>query len=105
MTTLCAFGYNPKTKKNLILVQFQKKKKKKNADNYYFMYLGKNTEENETFIFNNLILRITVGNKLTLKSQIKILCKKATQKIGALSKLLNHLNQNMINKIHEHVLR
>ena len=104
MTTLCAFGYNPKTKKILILVQFQKKKKK-NADNYYFIYLGKNTEENETFIFNNLILRITVGNKLTLKSQIKILCKKATQKIGDLSKLLNHLNQNMINKIHEHVLR
>ena len=83
----------------------KKKKKKKIADNYYFMYLGKNTEENETFIFNNLILRITVDNKLTLKSQIKILCKKATQKIGDLSKLLNHLNQNMINKIHEHVLR
>ena len=105
MTTLCAFGYNPKTKKKINFGLVSKQKKKKNADNYYFIYLGKNTEENETFIFNNLILRITVGNKLTLKSQIKILCKKATQKIGALSKLLNHLNQNMINKIHEHVLR
>ena len=52
MTTLCAFGYHPKTKKFLFwFIIKKKKKKKKNADNYYFMYLGKNTEENETFIF------------------------------------------------------
>ena len=52
------------------------------------MCLGKDTE-NETFIFNNFIfnngneekiLGTTIENKLTFKSQIKILCKKASQK-------------------------
>ena len=56
------------------------------------MCLDKDTE-NETFIFNNLIfnnnneekkLGITIGNTLTFKSHIKILCKKAAQKTGAL---------------------
>ena len=69
-----------------------------NADKYHFMCFGKDTE-NETFIFNKLIfsnsneeivLGITIDNKLTL-SHIKILCKKAAQKIGALSRLLNHV--------------
>ena len=63
-----------------------------NADKYHFMFLGKDTE-NETIIFNNFIfnnsykekiLEITIDNNLTFKSHIKILCKKATQKIGAL---------------------
>ena len=73
--------------------------------------------------------------KLTFKSHIKNLCKKASQKIGALSRLSNHLNDsqkrlilnsivksqfsycplvwmfcsrtsnNMINKVHERALR
>ena len=63
-----------------------------NADKYHFMCLGKDTE-NETIIFNNFIsnnsykekiLEITIDNNLTFKSHIKILCEKATQKIGAL---------------------
>ena len=71
-----------------------------NAGKYHFMYYGKNTE-NETFIFNSFIfnnsnkeniLGTTIDNKLTFKSHIKILCEKATQKIGALSRLLNYLN-------------
>ena len=66
------------------------------------MYLGKDTE-NETFIFNNFIfnnsneekiLGIIINNKLTFKSYIKILCKKTAQEIGALSRLLNHLNDS-----------
>ena len=107
------------------------------------MCLGKDTD-NETFIFNNFIfnnsneekiLRITIDNKLTFKDLIKILCRKAAQKMGALSRLLNHLSDsqkrsifnsliksqfnycplkwmfcsktsnNMINKIHERALR
>ena len=114
-----------------------------NADKYHFTRLGKDTE-NETFIFNNFIfnnsneekiLGITIDNKLTFKGHIKILCRKAAQKMGALSRLLNHLSDsqkrsifnsliksqfnycplmwmfcsrasnNMINKIHERALR
>ena len=53
-----------------------------NADKCLFMFVGKDTE-NETFIFNNFIsnnsseekiLGITMDNKLSLKSHIKILC-------------------------------
>ena len=63
-----------------------------NADKCLFMFVGKDTE-NETFIFNNFIsnnsseekiLGITMDNKLSLKSHIKILCKNAAQKIGTL---------------------
>ena len=61
-----------------------------NADKCHFMCLGKDTE-NETSIFNNFIfnngnkektLGITIDNKLTFKSHIKILCWKAAQKWG-----------------------
>ena len=71
-----------------------------NAAKCLFTYLGKDTE-NETSIINNFnfnnsneekILRTTIENQLTFKSHIKILCKKAAQKIEALSRLLNHLN-------------
>ena len=58
-----------------------------NADKCHFMCLGKDME-NETFIFNFIfnnsneekILGITIGNKLTFKSHIKILCRKAARK-------------------------
>ena len=99
--------------------------------------------ENETSIFNNFIFNnsneekipgITIDNKLTFKGHIKISCRKAAQKMGALSRLLNHLSDsqkrlifnsliksqfnycplmwmfcsrtsnNMINKIHERLI-
>ena len=58
-----------------------------NADKCHFMCLGKDME-NETFIFNFIfnnsneekILGITIGNKLTFKSHIKILCRKGARK-------------------------
>ena len=62
------------------------------------MCLGEDTE-NETFIFNSFIfhnineekiLGITIDNKLTFKSRIKILCKKAVPKIGPFRRTLNH---------------
>ena len=66
------------------------------------MCLGKDTE-NETFMFNNFIcnnsdeekiLGITIDDKLTFKRNIKILCRKAAQKMGALSRLLNQLSDS-----------
>ena len=88
----------------------------------------KNSKEEE-------ILGVVIGNKLTFKSHVKNLCKKASQKIWAMSRLINYLNDsekkmifnaliksqfsycplvwmfysrqtnNMINKIHERALR
>ena len=148
--TLYAFGYNLEEIKNtlrfdfdLVSKWFEENYMVLNADKCHFMCLGKDTE-NETFIFNNFIfnnsneekiLGITIDNKLTFKGHIKILCRKAAQKMGALSRLLNHLSDsqkrsifnsliksqfnycpliwmfcsrtsnNMINKIHERALR
>ena len=54
------------------------------------MCLGKDTR-NETFIFKSLVIKnskdqkilgVIIENKLTFKSHIKNLCKKASQKIG-----------------------
>ena len=73
-----------------------------NADKCHSMRFGKDTE-NETFVFNYFIfnnsneekiLAITIDNKLTFKGHIKILCRKAAQKMGALSRLLNYLNDS-----------
>ena len=107
------------------------------------MCLGQNTV-NETFVYDNIemknskeekILGVIIDNKLRFKSHVKNLCKKASQKIWALSRLINYLNDskkkiifnaliksqfsycplvwmfcsrqtnNMINKIHERALR
>ena len=66
------------------------------------MCLGKNTE-NETFIFKDTImsnseeekiLGVTIDNRLTFSSHIRELCKKASQKISALSRISNQLNDS-----------
>ena len=57
-----------------------------NADKCHFMSFGKDTENEQ--------LTMNTDNKLTFKSHIKILCRKAVQKIGALSRLLNHLSDS-----------
>ena len=114
-----------------------------NAGKCLFMCFGKDVR-NKTFNFKGLVmkkskeqtkLRVTTDNKLTFKSHIKNLCKKASQKIGSLSRLSNHLNNsqkglalnsivksqfsycplvwmlcsrtsnNMVNKVHERALR
>ena len=114
-----------------------------NSGKCHFMCLGKNAE-NETYFWNNTkmknsneekILGIIIDNKLKFKSHVKNLCKKASQKIWALSRLTNYLNDsekklifdailksqfsycplvwmfcsrqtnNMINKLHERALR
>ena len=40
------------------------------------------------------ILEVTIDDKLTFKSDIKNSCKKASQKICALSRLSNHVNDS-----------
>ena len=73
-----------------------------NSGKCHFMCLGKNTE-NETYFVNNTemknsrenkILEITIDNELKFKSHVKNLCKKASQKIWALSRLTNYLNDS-----------
>ena len=76
-----------------------------NAGKCHFMCLAKDTR-NETFIFKGLVMKnskeqkmlgvtmLELDNKLTFKSHSKNLCKKASQKIGALSRLSNHLNDS-----------
>ena len=107
--TLYTFRFNLEEIKNtlrfdfdLVSKWFEENYMVLNADKCHFMGLGKDTE-NETFIFNNSIfnssneekrLGITINNKLTFKSHNKILCRKAAQKIGALSRLLNHLSNS-----------
>ena len=85
---------------DLVLEWFEENYMVLNGDKCYFLCLGKDVE-NETFIFNDFILnnsneekilRTSIDNKLTFKSHIKILCRKAVQKIGALSRVLNHLS-------------
>ena len=109
----------------------------------HFVCLGQNTVY-ETFVYDNTemkdskeekILGVIIDNKLRFKGHVKNLCKKASQKIWALSRLINYLNDskkkiifdaliksqfsyfplvwmfssrqtnNMINKIHERALR
>ena len=97
--TLHAFGYNLEEIRIILHFDFDLVSKLLeenhmvlNADKCHFMCLSKDTKENETFNFNNFIfsnsneekiLGIYIGNKLTFKRHIKVLCKKVTQNIGA----------------------
>ena len=106
---LYEFGYNLEEVRNTLRFDFDLVSKwfEENymilkADKSHLMCLGKDTE-NETFTFNNFIfnnsngekvLGTSIDSKLTFKSHIQILCRKAAQKIGALSKPLNHLTDS-----------
>ena len=66
-----------------------------NPDNCYFLTVGfQDTQSN--FSYDNItiknlsedkILGITTDNKLTFKSHLKIICKKANQKLNALARI------------------
>ena len=147
--TLSATGFNLEEVKNCLSTDFDAGTKRfyenhmaLNAGKCCFMCFGKNAG-NETFIFKCLVLKnskeqkilgVTIDNKLTFKSHIKNLYI-ASQKIGDLSRLSNHLNDsqkrlvlnsivksqftyctlvwmfcsrttnNMINQVHERALR
>ena len=78
-----------------------------NSGKCHFMCLGQNTV-NETFVYDNIemknskeekILGVIIDNKLRFKSHVKNLCKKASQKIWTLSRLINYLNDSNKNII------
>ena len=48
---------------------------------------------------------LPLTTKLTFKSHIKILCKKAAQKIGALYRLLNHLSDSQKRLIFNSIIK
>ena len=114
-----------------------------NSDKCHFMSLGQNAV-NETFVYDNIemknnkeekILGVIIDSEIKFKSHLKNICKKASQKIWALPRLINYLNNskkkmifnafiksqfsycplvwmfcsrlanNMISNIHERVLR
>ena len=73
-----------------------------NSSKCHFMCIDKNTGK-DTYLFNNnemkisseeKVLGITIDNKRKFKSHVKNLCKKASQKIWALSHLTNYLNDS-----------
>ena len=66
-----------------------------NAGKSHFIFLVKDTR-NETFIFKGSVMKnskeqkilgVTIDNKLTFKSHIKNLCKKASQNRGFIKPL------------------
>ena len=73
-----------------------------NQKKCHYMCIGRNTE-NDKFEFDNLLLEnskeevvlgVTIDNKLTFDSHIKSICRKAGQKLGALLRITNYLNSS-----------
>ena len=73
-----------------------------NQKKCHYMCIGKNTK-NGKFGFDNLILEnskeevvlgVTIDNKLTFDSHMKNICRKAGQKLGALLRITNYLNSS-----------
>ena len=103
-------NYMLMTMRYIVLVMTWKKLTKWFYENYmvlnsgkcHFMCLGQNTVI-EAFVYDNIemknskeekILGVIIDNKLRFKSHVKDLSKKASQKIWALSRLINHLNDS-----------
>ena len=70
-----------------------------NPTKCHYMCLGKN-KENDTFNFGNIslnnskeevILGLTIDNKLCFDNHVKKICRKASQKTCALSRISNYL--------------
>ena len=71
-----------------------------NPTKCHYMCLGKN-KENDTFNFGNIslknskeemILGLTIDNKLSFDNLVKKICRKASQKTCALSRISNYLD-------------
>ena len=74
----------------------------------HYMCIGTNTE-NDKSAFDNLffenskeevLLGITVDNKLTFNSHIKNICFKKGQKLGELLRITDYLNSRNLKKLH-----
>ena len=79
----------------------------------HFICLSENAE-NEAFIFKDTIrdnskekkiLGVTIDNRFTFSNHIKELCKKASQKISALSRISNQLNDSEKNLLFNAVVK
>ena len=73
-----------------------------NQKKCHYRCIGRNTE-NDKFEFDNLLLEnskeevvlgVTIDNKLTFDSHIKSICRKVGQKLGALLRITNYLNSS-----------
>ena len=107
--TLYTSGYDLKEVKEVLLNDLNKVTEwffendmALNAGKCYFMCLDKNTE-NETFTFKDTIMNNSreekilgaiIGNRLIFSSHIREVCKKASQKISALSRISNQLSHS-----------
>ena len=105
--TLYPSGYNLKEVKKVLLNDLNKVTEwffknyiVVNAGNCHFMFHGKSTE-NETFTFKDTIMNNSKEEKILgviIDNQriihIRELCKKASQKISALSRISNQLNDS-----------
>ena len=84
-----------------------------NPNKCHYMCIGKNTES-DIFKFENVclenskeevILGITIDNKLTFDSHIKSICQKASQKLSALSTILPYLETNKKELLFKSIVR
>ena len=118
--TLYTSGYNLKEVKEVLLNDLNKVTEwffenymVLNTRKCHFMCLGKNTE-NETFIFKDTIMNnskeekilvVSIDNRLTFRSHITELYKKASQKKSALSRISNQLNDSEKNLLFDAVVK
>ena len=74
-----------------------------NPDKCKYMCMSKNSDDNDTLSLNEfnlkksdyeIILGITIDQKLIFNKHIKNLCKKAGQKLSALLRISPHLDEN-----------
>ena len=73
----------------------------------HYMCIGRNTkngkfEFDHLFFKNNkeeVVLGVTIDNKLTFDSHVKNICRKVVQKLGALLRITNYLNSSQ-KKLH-----
>ena len=66
----------------------------------HYMCIGRNTENEkfDNFLLENsekeVVLGVTIDNKLTFDSHIKYICRNATQKLGALLRIRGYHNSS-----------
>ena len=73
-----------------------------NPGKCYFIFIGKDTHDEDVFYYDNLILKnsdeedilgVTIDRKLTFHQHTKKLCRKAGQKLSALLRLSLYLDK------------
>ena len=84
-----------------------------NAGKFHFMCLGNNTE-NGIFLLHNILMEnseeqkflgVIIDNKLNFKSHLGELCKKASHKIAALSRVSSYLHNSEKKSIFNSIIK